>query len=231
MKTTITLLILLALVSCNKKSKPAAEINEIAAIEKKLQKSPSYENYVAYGMLLGKDKQSALAVQAYQKATQINPQAPVAWNNICFEQINLNQPLRAAENCQKALQLEPSFQLAKNNLALAQQKVAEAREVAEKNKANLINNPERSSEKVVDLGMSFYSLNEFQKAIEVWNLINSDDSFYAIAQNNIASSNIILGHLGKAEQALNAALQIEPNNSLFLNNKKWLEDEKNKQNN
>ena len=109
-----------------------------------------------------------------------------------------------------------------------QQKIEALKAEGEKKNSKLKSDPRRAAQEVIDTGMAFYSISEYERAIEVWDLISPKDEKFAVAQNNIASSNILLGRLWKAERALNKALHLDKQNTLFQNNKKWLEEEKKK---
>lgn len=229
MKYLISVFLVLIICGCQKKQQEAEVVDEVSLWEKTVKESPSFDNYISYGLVLGKNGKGQEALAAYQKASQINPKAPIAWNNMCFELANQNRLQEAEQHCQKALSIEPNFQLAKNNLEHVKSKIDNLKKQAIQAKANLMNNPKRSSQAVIDTGMNFYSLNEFQEAVAVWEMIRPEEEQYAIAQNNIASSFIRMGQLKFAEQALKKALSLDANNQLFKNNQAWLEDEKNKQ--
>lgn len=228
MKHIIALVIAFAVLSCEQKKQEPIEVDELTRLEEALKKAPSFENHINYGLYLAKQGSSEKALQAYRKAAEINPNAPVAWNNICYELINQSKPVEAVESCKKALSIEPQFQLAQNNLQLAEQKIAEIRNKAEQARMALAKSPKPETQALIDTGMTFYSIKEFEKAIEVWKMVHYKDDKFAIAQNNIASSNILLGQLTQAEKALNLALRRDSKNPLFQNNKKWLEQEKQK---
>ncbi len=228
MKHILALVIAFGVLSCEQKKQEVVQVDELTRLQEALKRAPSFENHINYGLYLAKQGQGVEALQAYHKAAEINPKAPVAWNNICYQLIRENKPMEAVENCKKALSIEPKFQLAQNNLKLAEQKIAEIRNQAEKAKMALVKNPKPESQAVIDTGMTFYSIKEFEKAIEVWKMVHYKDEKFAIAQNNIASSNILLGQFAQAEKALNIALRRDSKNPLFQNNKKWLEQEKQK---
>ncbi len=227
----LLVLAFLLLNSCNQKKnspKVTEPVDPTVKLEEALKKTPSFENHLNLGLALAKSGQGKKALEMYKKAAKINPNAPVAWNNICFESARLGQHLEAIKACNKALALEPSYELAKNNLKYAKDQLKDYKKKLAQEKQNLRKGAKLPSQKIIDLGMNFYDIKDFVSAIEIWGAINPSDKLFAVAQNNIASSSILLGSLRDAELALENALRIDPQNKLYNNNLKWLEDEKKK---
>lgn len=222
MKYAVVIFLLLS-AACTK-NKPAANKpteDLLVTLEKQIKTSPSYENYIKYGVELGKRGHHLGSLEAYEKAAELNPKAPLAWNNICAELNALHRYAEAASNCEIAISSEPNFELAKNNLAYSQQKVAELTAKYSDNKRKLMKS--KNPQELIDLGMGLYSLNDHTAAIEAWSKVSKEAKLFATAQNNIASSYIVLNQFPLAEKAISQALALEPNNQLFTNNKKWLE--------
>lgn len=223
------LLSLVATLGCTarKSSKPNVNSeNSLAKLEELIAVSPSYENYISLGLELSKVNRGTEAVAAYRKAIEINPQAPIAWNNMCAEFNNLQRYADAIANCKKAIELEPKFQLARNNLELANTRIVELKKVVSEKKKSLLANPSPASQELIDLGMDLFNISELNSSIEIWSKVGQNDPLYATAQNNIASSYILLKKFGSAETAIGKALKIDPSNVLFANNKKWLEEQR-----
>ncbi len=214
------------LISCTKKEASTDKKDSLAAIEELLKKAPSYENHITWGLELAAKGRHADAAEAYKKAVTINPKAPLAYNNLCSTYTTLVKYVEAISNCEKAIELEPKFQLAQNNLKYAQTKLAEHKTFLAKNKAAMLGKSGITSLELLDVGLKFYDAGDHNSAIEAWSRIQPADASYAAAQNNMASSYILTKQFAKAEKAISAALKIDPKNTLFQNNKKWLEQAK-----
>ena len=209
----------LFLLGCNPSAKKEAstDSDQIKVLLEKIQKAPSYNNYISLGLAYAKDANHKEAVVAYEKAIEINPEAPLAWNNLCVAYNNLKDFSKAISHCENAIRIEPLFQLAKNNLKYAKEQI-------KINKVKSTQNTE-SSNTLLQLGMSLYSQGQHSKAISEWKKIKPQDKEFATAQNNIASSLILTKKYQQAKVFLDKALALQPKNKLFLANKKWLESE------
>jgi Tfp pilus assembly protein PilF len=231
-KTGLSLLLLALVFGCTKNSKnssngesaiPAAD--KLIDLQQNLEKAPSYENHIALGMELANRNRLNEAVWAYEKALQINPQAPIAYNNICAAFNVMGRHADALENCEKALNLEPHFALAKNNHQIAKEKFSKFRNELLAKKPELLKNA-KTSEDHLNIGMQLFLARDLETANQVWRKIPSSDPFYPSALNNLASSQILQGKFDEAEKSLNKALSLQPTNQLFTNNKRWLEAKK-----
>lgn len=228
--TSLQIIFLAALTlttACTKKPAPVTEKPvSIEELQEKVKVAPSYPNYVDLGVNLAKANRGIEALAAYNKAIEINPQAPLAWNNICAE---LNTQKRFAEaipNCEKAISLEPNFVLAQNNLKFAKEQVELLTKEMKEKKKELLSKANVTAQEYIDVGMGLYSIKDYLSSIELWNKVKSNDPLYATAQNNLASSYIQMEKFNEAERAITKALKLEPNNQMFANNKKWLEEAK-----
>lgn len=198
------------------------KIETVAALQAAVQKTPSFGNVIALGLALSTSGKHEEALSVFQRAASISPQSPLAYNNICAEHNALRQWAPAIENCQKALKLEPGFTLASNNLAYSQKsKALQDSKIAELEKA--IKDGKATDKNRVDLGMEFYSRGEYDRAVELWKTISEKSELYAIAQNDLASAYIILKKFDLAKTSIGKALEREPKNQLFLNNRQWLQ--------
>ncbi|HIN39806.1 MAG TPA: tetratricopeptide repeat protein, partial [Flavobacteriales bacterium] len=83
---------------------------------KNLEDNPNYENYLNLSLAYYNDKNWEECINAAQKALELNPDDPSAYNNICTAYIQMGRYEKAIENCNKAIELSPNYQLAKNNL-------------------------------------------------------------------------------------------------------------------
>lgn len=204
--------------------KPPVELDTpLEKWQEMIAKAPSYENFIGLGLAFDKANRTLEALEAYRKATEINPNAPVAFNNMCAAYNTLGKYIEALPLCEKAVALEPTFQLAKNNLLIAQGKVQELKPMLLTKKKEVLKTPGVGAQELINLGMDFYNVKEFESSAEVWSKVKKNDKLYATAQNNIASSYIQLKKFAEAEKAIQIALKLEPNNELFVGNKNWLE--------
>ena len=208
----------------NQAAPPPAPEDPIAALQKAIVKAPSYENHIALGLRLAEANRSQEALDMYKRATEINPDGPLAWNNICAEHNKQGRFAEAVPNCEKAVALDSAYVLARNNLKLAKDSLAEQKKAAAVKKAAILANATATAQDFVNVGMDLYNVKDFESSVTIWNRVKPGDALYATAQNNIASSYILLGKFKPAEKALNEALKLEPENKLFSNNKKWLEE-------
>jgi Flp pilus assembly protein TadD len=101
-------------------------------------------------------------------------------------------------------------------------------------KSEIANKKNISLSEIIDLGLDFYNINEFTTAADLWRKIKKNDptdagnNLFAKAQNNLATVYIILKDFTAAEKHIERALEVQPKNQLFLNNKKWLNDSRSK---
>lgn len=221
------MMVFAASLSCTKKGPPqAAPGDSVEVLREKIAKNPSYENHIALGLQLGAKGQSADAIELYKKATQINDKGPLAWNNLCAEMNAQKRFAEAIQNCERAIALEPNFEMARNNLKFANEQMSAGKVDLIKRKQELLAMPKPPAQDLINLGMEYFNSHDYQSSVEIWRKVKSGDPLYATAQNNMASSLILLSQFGLAEKAIKEALKLEPNNQLFANNKKWLEEKK-----
>lgn len=219
-------LMVFGIAACKKKETTAPAQDPLAIAEQNLKTSPSFDNHISLGLAYANRGMRDQALDMYTKAKDLNPNSPLAWNNMCAE---LNAQKRHAEalpNCEKAVQLDGKFTLAKNNLQWTQAKLAETKATVADRKKKLLAQPSVKSAELMALGFDFYNLKDYAQSAEVWGMIKSTDAEYSKAQNNMATSYILNNQLGLAETHIGIALKLEPTNQLFLNNKNWLNQKK-----
>lgn len=218
------LTLFIALVSsCSSKTPPAGgePIGPISAALNNVQNAPSFENYTALGLAYSQAGRHQEAVQAFERSLAINPSAPLAYNNVCAERNALKEWDAAIQGCKKAIELQPGFDLAKNNLAAAERgKSADDGAIVEI-KRNIASGKDVEKNQV-NLGYEYYRRNSYDHAVAAWSQIPESSPLYATAQNDIASAFILQRNFSKAKAALDKALRLEPKNSLFQNNQRWL---------
>ena len=89
-----------------------------------LKTKPTAEGYLNLSLEYYNLGDYQKCIESAQKSLEINPDFPVAYNNICSAYNVLKQYDKAAEACEQALKLKPDFTLAKNNLKLAKEELA-----------------------------------------------------------------------------------------------------------
>lgn len=222
--------VLSLIVGCKKAAPPVstaptaavAPVDAIAVAQNQVQKTPSFDNYTALGMAYTNTGRFGEALAAFQKTVSINPKSPIAYNNVCYAYNSLKKWNLGIENCQKAVQLEPNFALAKNNLSFAQKSKSfhEARIVDLKRN---IKSGKDVDKNLIELGLEHYTDGDYDSAVEVWKKVPKESSLFATAQNDLASAYIITKKFDLAKTHLDRALEMEPKNQLFLNNRQWLQ--------
>jgi Flp pilus assembly protein TadD len=80
--------------------------------------------------------------------------------------------------------------------------------------------------RLVEQGLEHHRAGRNQEAVDLWKKIPQDSPQWPLAQNNLGSAYIILREFDKAEQALTAAINAQPDNALFRNNMNWLQQER-----
>jgi len=83
-----------------------------------------------------------------------------------------------------------------------------------------------SSVQLIDEGLRAYRVGDHATAIKTWGLVSANDPQWATAQNNRASSFIFRREFERAEEALENARYVNPNEPLFERNKRWLDQER-----
>lgn len=226
--TAIGISLLISLTACKKKVENVTPTNPIAKLEADIKATPSFENHIALGLEYANNGMRQQALDMYVKARDINPNSPLAWNNMCAELNTQKRHIEALEACEKAVALDGNFQLAKNNLMYTRDLAKASKESAYEKKKVALAKGQILSPEAMQLGFDFYNIQDFSSAIEIWKLIQPNDAEYAKAQNNIATSYILTREFSKADASIAAALKLEPTNQLYLNNQRWLASEKEK---
>lgn len=186
-----------------------------------VQKAPNFENYTQLGLVQLEQGDAASAAKSFEQTIKINDQSSIAHNNLCAAYNGMKQWARGITACNRALAIAPDMQLAQNNLgfAMESQKQMEAR--IQELDAKFQQNP-ADSDVALQLGLEYYTLGEYQKAISVWKRAPTGKPTDPVIQNNIASAAILMKDFSTASQAIERALAADPKNPLFLNNKNWL---------
>ncbi len=203
---------------------PAAKDPKVTALEQALEgvrKAPTFETYTQLGLAQLNIQDAGNALKSFTKSSLLKGTSAIPFNNICVANNNLKHWAAAIEACKKALSLDPNMQLAKNNLAYAESSLKKSSKlIASLEAKSLKAGPE--SDALLQLGLEYYNRGEFTKAISEWKRVPKTNKFWGLVQNNIGSAAIVTRDFSLAKQAIDEALSIEPNNTLYKNNKNWL---------
>jgi tetratricopeptide (TPR) repeat protein len=211
---------------CSKKNDATKPVDDpIAAAVAKANAEPNYETFIELGLRYSEANRSLDALAAYEKAKVLNMTNAVSWNNICSEKNKMGLFGDAVASCNRAVELDPLMDLAKNNLEIAKKNLEDTKLLIADKLKLIATSATNNSQDLIDLGMMYYKVGEYKKSVDTWSNVKRSDSNFANAQNNVASSYIMIRNFKAAKMAINEALAIDPKNELYLNNLKWLEDE------
>ncbi len=96
-------------------STPQSIMKSLTAIET----NPTADNYVTLGLAYYNESKIEKAIEATQQAILINPNDPVAYNNLGWYYNTLKEWDRAIEAFNTVLEINPDFDLASRNLDIA----------------------------------------------------------------------------------------------------------------
>lgn len=228
LKSVLVVALFVGLVNCSKSNKPPTVNAPVVAPDRfqvakdNAAKSPNFENFIALGLVMSNANRHDEALAAFKRAAEISPKAALAFNNICSTYNALGSWVLAIENCEKALQLQPGYALASGNLANALSiKAAQQVRIAELEK-NIRDGKEEDKNRV-DLGMIYYTRGDYERATTVWKVITEKSDQFAVSQNNLASAYILMKKYDLAKTYLDKALEKDPTNQLYINNRAWLQ--------
>jgi Flp pilus assembly protein TadD len=108
----------------------AAELSPADQTVRDLRAQPlqfSAESYLNLSLQRYREGRFPEAIAASQKALELRPNYPEAWNNIGAAYNNMGQFEKAVAACETALRLKPDFPLARNNLNFAREQIAAKR--------------------------------------------------------------------------------------------------------
>ncbi len=200
---------------------PVSATSALDAATEAVRKSPTFDTYLQLGLAQLGAHHAEEAMKSFEKCVGLNPKSAVGYNDLCAAANEMKHWNAAIDACKSALSISPDMQLAQNNLRFAKD--------SQKKTADVIANLEAKSHTpspdggpLMELGMQYYTIGEYDKAISVWKKIPPDIKSWANAQNDIASAAILKKDFGLAKSALEKALTADPRNPLFLNNRNWL---------
>jgi len=179
--------------------------------------SKNINKYFTLGNDYTKKKEYDKAIEAYQKAIEINPNNAWAYNNmgLCF--YHKKEYDKAIEAYQKAIELDPNYARAYNNMGLCfyhkkeYDKAIEAYQKAielDPNYAKAYNN----------MGLCFYHKKEYDKAIKAYQKAIELVPNYARAYRHMGIINAYKKEYDKAIEAYQKAIELDPNYALAYDN-------------
>jgi type IV pilus biogenesis/stability protein PilW len=124
-------------------------------------------HYFNLGVSFYNERETSKSIQAYQKATELNPAYVEAYNNLGIIYQELGDLDRALEDFQKAIEINPQYEKAYNNLGillLSKDRFEEATEAFQKALAINPNN----DESLINLGVLFRKQGQWDKGIEAY---------------------------------------------------------------
>ncbi len=227
---------LLPLFGCTKikeeKLLASMKANEVTPekLAARAESQPNFENEIEAGLAFSLAGDHDRALLFFERAKVRSPDAPVALNNVCSEFNSLRRWKPASENCRLAVAKAPEFQLAKNNLRIAEEQLAKQMTlVQELASASQKMTASKRLPSQIDLGLEYYKMGDYDKAVEIWKgLKPSDPKTEVIVLNNLGSAFILQRKFSNAREQLLKAKSLEPQNSLVLNNLRWLEQSEGK---
>lgn len=194
-----------------------------SALEKLAQENPTFENLINISNVYINAQQAGKAIDPLKKAIKLKPNSAVAYSNLGCAYTMLKQYQNGIDACNKAVELDPNFQLAQNNLKWAtdeKAKVLETIKTWEKTPEN-----ERDTKFYLAYGLSYQQIGNYDKSIEIWNIILNNDPENADALNNIGVAYALKENYQKAVSIFQRVINKYPENSLAKNNMAWVVSE------
>jgi type IV pilus biogenesis/stability protein PilW len=124
-------------------------------------------HYFNLGVSSYNEREALKAIQAYQKATELNPDYVEAYNNLGIIYQELGDLDKAFEAFQKAVGINPQYEKAYNNLGILLLSKDRFEEAAEAFQKALAINP-NNDESLINLGVLFTRIGQLEKGIEAY---------------------------------------------------------------
>ena len=179
--------------------------------EDEIMKAPTAEKYLDLSLIYYNQNEFEKCISACEKAIQIKPNYPEAYNNICSANNMLGNYDAAIIVGQKATQIDPKNQLAKNNLADA----FDRKDKITRLLYAIQQTP--SIDNYLSLSLAYFNMKQYRQCIDVAEKILQKGPSDA-AYNNICAAHNMLSEWDKAIEAGEKGLKINPNNQLLKNN-------------
>lgn len=165
--------------------------NEAANIFGNITKFKPFESELGLGLAYGNLGDFPRALNAFEKATQLDSHDPDAWNNKGVILIKQRNYVEAVKAFNRAIELDPQYA------------------IAWQYKGNALAN----------LGKISHSKYKYEEAVQAYNRATELNPKYASAWYNKGSALLLLGKNEDAIKAYNKVLQIDPSNNNALINK------------
>ena len=186
------------------------------------QKAEDYADYFDRGLAYGKAGKHNQAIEDFNRAIELNPQAAAAYNNRGLAYYNLGNYEQAIKDCDMALQINPEEAEAYYNRGLVHADLDNYTEAIEDYyKAIELNrkyadglNP-KLAEAYNDRGATYDNLGQYQRAIEDYNegiRLKPDDAY---AYYNRGSAYSKLGQDQRAIKDYDEAIRLKPDFAEF----------------
>ncbi len=163
------------------------------------------------------------AMKRYETAIKMNPDNPDAYNSWGYIHLTKGETESADSKFKKALELDPRHEWARLNLVklkLHQGVDQEALEEIDK----LVSLGPESAEVYRETSNICVRLENYEKAIDLYEECIRRDPTDKVTMSNIASCYARLGHLESAQIAYQTALKLDPNYAEAARNLKVIED-------
>ncbi|EZH72941.1 hypothetical protein ATO12_18140 [Aquimarina atlantica] len=187
------------------------KMDDVAALEAKLNKNPNSQGYVQLSLLYYNQSDYFNSIKASRRAISLDSKNSLAYNNLCSAYNMLLMYDEAEKAGKRAVELSPNMAIAINNLKVS-------REGIERRKNN-----EFLEEEYLSLSFNYYKLRKYKKCIVISNELLMMFPGNSVAYNNICSSFNELGQYINAVDACKKALELSPEFKLAENNLKFAE--------
>jgi tetratricopeptide (TPR) repeat protein len=180
--------------------------------KKAIAYSPNtYDSYAFYARYLKTVNRDPEAIQMAQKALQINPYSVIGLQTLMSAYNDLGQWDNLKQAAQQTLSVLPNDPTAESYLQAA---------TKQKPLAN-INSKTLSAEDYVNMSVSYYNQQDYQRCIDACKLAISLKPDYADAYSNMGAAYNQLKEWNKGIEACEMALKINPNHKLAAGNLQW----------
>ncbi len=181
--------------------------------KKALEIGPSFPTpYYHYAKFLNSRSHTAEAINLLKRSLEIMPGYIYSRSLLCSIYQNTKQWDKLGELAQKTLEIVPGDAEATRFLVASRLRKSET----DMQEDEILKAP--TAEKYLDLSLTYYNQNEFEKCIIACEKALQIKPNFAEAYNNICSANNILGNYDAAIIAGQKATQMDPNNQLAKNN-------------
>ncbi len=201
------------------KSNKKDNVKDLAALEKEVEKEPSYENLINLSVIYVNNKQSDRAIPLLKKALLFDPQGAVAYNNLGVAYIEQKHYKLAIDACKKALELDGNLSLAANNLKWA---LDEQRDVLDDiSKIESDSGKGKDASYYTNLSLNYYRLGNYDKSLQLCEEGLLRNKRNISLMNNKGANLVMTRRFDEAMRMFDSALNADPSNQLTKNNIIW----------